>query len=67
MSAMPAPVTELSDSVRIAAAPVVVQRRTEQRMARKEARRDRRRWSILSCSILAGSFALTVGILDVLH
>jgi hypothetical protein len=32
-----------------------------------EARRERRRWSIFSCAVLAGAFALTVGILDVLH
>jgi hypothetical protein len=65
MSAMPARVTELSD--RPAAVPALVQRRSERRAALKESRRDRRRWTVISCGILGSSFFLTVGILDVLH
>jgi hypothetical protein len=65
MSAMPARVTELSDMP--AVKPVSVQRRSDRRAALKEARRDRQRWTVLSCCILGCSFFLTVGILDVLH
>jgi hypothetical protein len=67
MSAMPARVTELSEDIRPTAVPPVVVRRGDRRAALKEARRDRRRWAILGCSVLGGFFALTVGILDVLH
>ena len=69
MSALPAEITELP-----ATAPVVVrqpvagtQQRAENRAALAVARRSRRRWSIFGLAILASSFGLTVGILDVLH
>jgi hypothetical protein len=67
MSAMPARVTELSEGIRPTASPPVVVRRGDRRAALKEARRQRRHLTILSCSVLGASFALTVGILDVLH
>ena len=47
--------------------PVAAQRRAERRAELKVARRARRLWAIASCSVLAGVFGLTVGILDVLH
>jgi hypothetical protein len=65
MSAMPARVTEYTEVPRSAA--VRSQRRVDRRADLKIARRARRRWSILSCSLLGGAFVLTVGILDVLH
>jgi hypothetical protein len=67
MSAMPAEVTQLSEGSRLAAPPASAQRRAERRAALKLARRSRQRWAVLSCTILACAFALTVGILDVLH
>jgi hypothetical protein len=67
MSAMPAEVTQLPEGSRLPAAPASAQRRAERRAALKLARRSRQRWAILSCAILACAFALTVGILDVLH
>jgi hypothetical protein len=45
----------------------LAQRRAERRATLKLARRSRQRWTVLSCSILGGAFAATVGILDVLH
>jgi hypothetical protein len=63
MSAMPAGWTELSDSPRVGVIPARVQRRAELKVAR----RSRQRWTIAACSLLAGAFGLTVGILDVLH
>ena len=41
--------------------------RTERRAEKMRERRARRRWAVLSVAILAGSFGLTVGILDVLR
>ncbi len=67
MSAMPAEVTQLSEGSRLQVAPVSAQRRAERRASLKLARRSRRRWAVLSCSVLASAFVLTVGILDVLH
>ena len=67
MSAMPAGWTELSDSPRVGASPVRAQRRADRRAEQKLARRSRQRWAIAGCSILAGAFGLTIGILDVLH
>jgi hypothetical protein len=67
MSAMPAEVTQLSEGSRPPAVPVLALRRAERRAARKLARRSQQRWAVLSCSILGSAFALTVGILDVLH
>ena len=72
MSAMPAEITELSQepavsSVSVRTPVVRSQRRTERRAELKVARRTRRRWSVFSCVVLGGAFALTAGILDVLH
>jgi hypothetical protein len=68
MSAMPAR-TGLSDTAHTAAgAPSVqTQRRAERRAQERVARRARRRRAVVGCSILAGAFGVTVGILDVLH
>ena len=41
--------------------------RAETRAAHVLERRVRRRWSIVGLAILAGSFGLTIGVLDVLH
>jgi hypothetical protein len=46
---------------------VAAQRRAERRAEQKLARRVRRRWALVGCSILVVVFGLTVGILDVLH
>jgi hypothetical protein len=67
MSAMPAGWTELSESPRVGALPIRVQRRTDRRAELKAARRSRRRWAIVGCSILAVAFGFTVGILELLH
>ncbi|MGA2933102.1 MAG: hypothetical protein ABSE98_13575 [Acidimicrobiales bacterium] len=67
MNAMPAGWTEVSDSPRMGASPALAQRRADRRAEQKLARRCRQRWAIVGCSILAGTFGLTVGILDVLH
>ncbi len=67
MSAMPAGWTELSDSPHVGALPVRAERRADRRAELKVARRSRQRWAVAGCSILAGAFGLTVGILDVLH
>jgi hypothetical protein len=72
MSAMPAEATKVNQGAVLAPASVrIPASRSQLRAARqaqlKEARRDRRRWSIISCAILGATFGLTVGILDVLH
>jgi hypothetical protein len=67
MSAMPAGWTELSESPRVGALPIRVQRRTDRRAELKAARRSRRRWAIAAGAILAGAFGSTVGILELLH
>jgi hypothetical protein len=70
MSALPAEITELPASAPVVVrAPVVAgtQLRAENRAALALARRSRRRWSIFGLAILACSFGLTVGVLDVLH
>jgi hypothetical protein len=68
MSAMPAGWTELSESPRVrGGVPDRVQRRTDRRADLKVARRSSRRWAIAACSILAGAFGFTVGILELLH
>jgi hypothetical protein len=64
---MPAGWTELSDSPHMGVSPVRAQRRADLRAERKLARRAQQRWTLVACSILAGAFGLTVGILDVLH
>ena len=67
MSAMPAGWTELSESPRVSALPARIQRRTDRRAELKVARRSRRRWAIVGCSILVASFGLTVTVLELLH
>ncbi len=68
MSALPARVTELPIAAPAPVAPLGrAERRAERRAQLKLARRSRRRWAVLACSVLAGVFGLTVGILDVLH
>ena len=67
MSAMPARVTELPGSPAVVAAPVPAARRVDRRATLKLARRSRQRWALLGGAILACSFGLTVGILDVLR
>jgi hypothetical protein len=70
MSAMPAGWTELSDSPHVGAppaSPARAQRRADRRAEQKLARRSRQRWAIAGGAVLAASFGLTVGILDVLH
>ncbi len=68
MSALPAETTELSPA-RVEVRPAVAgpQQRAERRPEEAMARRARRRWAIFSLAVLGLSFALTVGILDVLH
>jgi hypothetical protein len=68
MSVLPADTTELSPrpyAVRPSAAGS--QLRAERRAEQAKARRERFRWSIVAVAILVLSFALTVGVLDVLH
>jgi len=67
MSAMPAGLTELSESPRVAALPARVSRRADRRAELKLAHRSRRRWAVASVSVLAGFFAFTVGVLELLH
>jgi F0F1-type ATP synthase membrane subunit c/vacuolar-type H+-ATPase subunit K len=68
MSALPAETTELSP-VRVARRPGAArpQQRARRRAVEATARRARRRWAIFSLTVLGLAFALTVGILDVLH
>ena len=67
MSAMPAGWTELSESPRVAALPARVSRRADRRAELKLARRSRQRWAVASVSVLAGFFAFTVVMLELLH
>jgi hypothetical protein len=67
MSAMPAGWTELSETPRVAALPARVPRRADRRAELRVARRSRRRWAVAGGSILVGSFAFTVGMLELLH
>jgi hypothetical protein len=68
MSAQPAEVTELHQApVPVRPVPAGQQLRAERRAAKAQERRARRRWAVFSVAILAGSFGLTVGILDVLR
>lgn len=68
MSALSAEITQLPETP-VSAHPTVARslRRTERRAEQAQARRARRRWAIFSLGLLGCSFALTVGILDVLH
>ncbi len=67
MSAMPAGWTGVSDVPRVGPSPENVQRRADRRAEQKLARRSRQRWAVFGCTILAASFGLTVGILDVIR
>ena len=51
----------------VGALPDRVQRRADRRAELKLARRSRRRWAVAAGSILVGSFAFTVGMLELLH
>ena len=67
MLCLAARVSELPNGPRVDTSAVQVQRRADRRAEQKLARRDRRRWAVIGCAILAGSFGATVGVLDVLH
>jgi hypothetical protein len=69
MSAMSARVTELSErpAALTSPAPPETAPRADRRTMLKLARRTRQRWALLGGAILAVSFGLTVGILDVLR
>jgi hypothetical protein len=71
MSAMPARVSELAERTEVGSAPYPsvagLTGRAQRRAERMAARKARQRWAIFGCSILGSAFALTVGILDVLH
>ncbi|MFZ0251089.1 MAG: hypothetical protein WAL61_14180 [Acidimicrobiales bacterium] len=67
MSAMPAGWTELSETPRVGALPARLPRRADRRAELKVARRSRRRWAFAAGSILVGSFAFTVGMMELLH
>jgi hypothetical protein len=69
MSALPAEISELPVTAPVVVPPPVprTQLRADNRAALAVAHRSRRRWSIFSLAILACSFGLTVGVLDVLH
>jgi len=69
MSALLAQIPELSpEPVAVRPAPGAgAQLRAERRAEVAEARRIRRRWSVLSLALIGVLFALTVGVLDVLH
>jgi hypothetical protein len=68
MSALPARVTELpSVGPASVSPPRRAERRVERRAQLKRERRSRRRWAVVTCSLMACVFGLTVGILDVMH
>ena len=67
MSALPAETTELSPRANAVRPPAGMQLRAERRAEQAQARRERVRWSVIGVAILGCSFALTVGVLDVLH
>jgi hypothetical protein len=68
MSAMPAQKTEFTPGTPVVRVPVVgAQCRVERRAELVAARRARQRWAWYSGAVMAGTFGLTVGILDVLH
>jgi hypothetical protein len=67
MSTMPAGWTELSESPRVGPLPTQVRGRADRRAEQKLARRSRRHWATVGCSILVASFGLTVAILELLH
>jgi hypothetical protein len=67
MSALPAETTELSPRPHAVRPTAGLQLRAERRAEQAQARRKRVRWSVVGVAILVCSFALTVGVLDVLH
>ena len=72
MSALPAQITEVHRGPEFVAVPVRqpdsrTHLRAERRAAQRAERQSRRRWAVGSCALLGASFALTVGILEVLH
>jgi hypothetical protein len=69
MSALPAQIPELSpDPVVARPAPGTGARlRAERRAEQAQARRIRQRWAVVGVALLVCLFALTVGVLDVLH
>jgi hypothetical protein len=71
MSAMPAGCPEPTDPDQRDVPPVPARpsqrRRADLRSERKAEQRDRRWWAIGSCAVLACTFGVTVGILDVLR
>jgi hypothetical protein len=68
MSALPAETTEMSPRpYAVRPSPPGQQLRAERRAEQATARRERTRWAVLAVTILILSFALTVGVLDVLH
>jgi hypothetical protein len=67
MSALPAETTELSPRPYAVRPSADLRLRVERRAEQAQARRERLRWSIVGVAILICSFALTVGVLDVLH
>jgi hypothetical protein len=67
MSALPAETTELSPRPHAVRPAAGLQLRAERRAGQALARRVRVRWSVVAVAILSCSFALTVGVLDVLH
>ncbi len=69
MSALQAQIAEISpDPVAVRPAPGPEARlRAERRAEQAEARRIRQRWAVVGAAVLVCLFALTVGVLDVLH
>jgi hypothetical protein len=67
MSALPAETTDLSPRPLAVRPSAGVQLRAERRAEQALARRERLRWSVISVAILGCAFALTAGVLDVLH
>jgi hypothetical protein len=67
MSALPAETTELSPRRHAVRPSAGLQLRAERRAAQAQVHRQRVRWSVIAVVILLCSFALTVGVLDVLH
>jgi hypothetical protein len=67
MSALPAETTELSPRPHAVRPTAGLRWRAERRADQAQARRERVGWSVVGVAILVCSFALTVGVLDVLH
>jgi hypothetical protein len=72
MSALSAQITQEHRGPAFAAVPVRrpdsrAQLQAERRALQRTERRSRQRWAVGSCAALGASFALTVGILDMLH